>query len=418
MSGAVRIARIHITVADNQAMRVGLYRSLADVDAALTRAYIAAPAPQGWPTDVLLFSIIWTDGYELRERATLTAEFIAEGMRRGGILRHYLWHNATAHMRSQYPEVRMVGEALIRRLVASIDPPPDDGTRNGWGGPWVGPTLLPDPVAAIARLRDRVAARRPLAAADPSAGTGDARYPVTTHADVRHVVNFVSVALSRDLRGVDPERAGAVWEAWRAMHDAIATLLRLGDDAAPYADNEGLWLRQLPHLAHLAHLLTRPEPSPAAPRNAALAFQPVGSAGEPYPAWLQAARGHSGVYLIREHQADGTAPIVYVGSSNKDRLYETVTRHFQAWRRGKGFWEGQYTENHDPGLTYDRATVTVALVITAPDDARPLEYDTIHDLSPRDNLLGQRSIDDAVDDGWLDDDAPAATASDHVAVPF
>ena len=237
MSGVVRIARIHITVADNQAMRVGLYRSLADVDAALTRAYVAAPAPQGWPTDVLLFSFIWTDGYELRERATLTPEFIAEGMRRGGILRHYLWHNATSYMRSQYPEVRTVGEALIRRLVASIDPPPDDGTRNGWGGPWTGPTLLPDPVAAIARLRDRFAVRRQLAPADATAGDTDARYPVTTHADVRHVVNIVSVALTHDLRTVHPEHAAVVWEAWRAMHDAIATLLRLGDDAAPYADN-------------------------------------------------------------------------------------------------------------------------------------------------------------------------------------
>ena len=35
------------------------------------------------------------------------------------------------------------------------------------------------------------------------------------------------------------------------------------------------------------------------------------------------------------------------------RLYDTLTRHFQTWRRWKGFWRGQYGEGHDPGLTYD-----------------------------------------------------------------
>jgi hypothetical protein len=39
-------------------------------------------------------------------------------------------------------------------------------------------------------------------------------------------------------------------------------------------------------------------------------------------------RGKSGVYVIREIGG----PIVYVGSSIA-RLYDTLTRHLQQWRR-------------------------------------------------------------------------------------
>ena len=55
-----------------------------------------------------------------------------------------------------------------------------------------------------------------------------ARYPATTHADVRYLVNYVSVALTHDLRAFVPERAEVVWEFWRAAYDAIALLLHLG----------------------------------------------------------------------------------------------------------------------------------------------------------------------------------------------
>ena len=96
---------------------------------------------------------------------------------------------------------------------------------------------------------------------------------------------------------------------------------------------------------------------PTAPRNAGLTYRPVGSRGEPYPAWLRAIRGESGVYVIRERDRDGDPIVVYVGQSGAGRLYETLTRHFQAWRRWKGFWRGQYAEGHDPGMTYDRARV-------------------------------------------------------------
>src|SRR6185436_14527736 len=94
-------------------------------------------------------------------------------------------------------------------------------------------------------------------------------------------------------------------------------------------------------------------------RNAALSYRSIGERGEPYPDWVRALDGKAGVYVIRELDAAGSPEVVYVGSST-GRLYDTLTRHFQAWRRWKGFWKGQYGEGHDPGLTYDRNRVEVS----------------------------------------------------------
>ncbi len=139
-----------------------------------------------------------------------------------------------------------------------------------------------------------------------------------------------------------------------------------------------------------------PQPSHAmtqgaatAPRNASLSYRPVGNRGEPYPEWIRALDGKSGVYVIREIGADGKPEIVYVGSSSADRLYDTLTRHFQQWRRWKGFWRGQYGEGHDPGLTYKRDRVDVAVRITPASRALDEEARLIRRLRPRDNLIGQ-----------------------------
>lgn len=120
-------------------------------------------------------------------------------------------------------------------------------------------------------------------------------------------------------------------------------------------------------------------------RNAALHYRPIGARGEPYPQWVRDLKDKSGVYLIRD--AD-THELLYVGSSTR-RLYDTSTRHFQAWRRWKTFWKDQYAQGHDPGLTYDRDSVEVAVRITRADDALDEEARLIHRLRPRDNLLGQ-----------------------------
>jgi len=64
-------------------------------------------------------------------------------------------------------------------------------------------------------------------------------------------------------------------------------------------------------------------------RNAGLTYRPVGTRGEDYPEWLRNLRGKSGVYVIRDAQS---GEILYVGESHSDRIFETLTRHFQEVR--------------------------------------------------------------------------------------
>ena len=120
-------------------------------------------------------------------------------------------------------------------------------------------------------------------------------------------------------------------------------------------------------------------------RNAGHAYRPIGASGEPYPSWVRELKGEAGVYMIRDAASH---EILYVGSSSS-RLYDTLTRHFQTWRRFKGFWKGQYAEGHDPGLTYDRDSVEVAVRVTSPAASLDEEMRVIRRLAPRDNLIGQ-----------------------------
>jgi hypothetical protein len=55
------------------------------------------------------------------------------------------------------------------------------------------------------------------------------------------------------------------------------------------------------------------EPRDRTLRNASLSYRSLGRTGGPYPAWVRALRGKSGVYIIRERQRDSSNPVVYVG---------------------------------------------------------------------------------------------------------
>lgn len=127
-------------------------------------------------------------------------------------------------------------------------------------------------------------------------------------------------------------------------------------------------------------------------RNGTLsAYRPVGDRGEPYPEWVRALKDEAGVYVIRDAE---THEVLYVGSSS-GRLYDTLTRHLQTWRRYKGFWRGQFAEGADPGLTYPRGKVEVAVRLTSPDDALDEEMRLIARLRPRDNQIGQPELEAA-----------------------
>lgn len=151
---------------------------------------------------------------------------------------------------------------------------------------------------------------------------------------------------------------------------------------------------EAPRLAPIA-------PSSSPYRNRAgptpLKYRSVGSVGAPYPEWVRALRGQSGVYVIRDR---ATREVLYVGESHSGNLYETLTRHLQQWNRWtkRSWWPGQFApSDHDPGLTYDRHAVEVAARVLVEDDPIDEELRLIQRLRPRDNLRGQ-PVEVVVDD--------------------
>ena len=117
-------------------------------------------------------------------------------------------------------------------------------------------------------------------------------------------------------------------------------------------------------------------------KRAPLQYRSIGGEHDPWPAWLLALKHACGVYVIRDSSTGST---LYVGSS-KARLYHTVTRHFQQWKRHKQWWKGQYGAGHDPGLTYRRGRCVVAVRLTTCDERLAEEARLISRLQPRDNL--------------------------------
>lgn len=114
-----------------------------------------------------------------------------------------------------------------------------------------------------------------------------------------------------------------------------------------------------------------------------LVYRTLGEDGDPWPPWLGELKHATGAYVIRD---PATGRALYVGSSSA-RLYDTITRHFQQWRRKKKWWSGAYGAGHDPGLTYKRSRCHVAVRLTAKGDHLTAEADLIARLAPRDNLV-------------------------------
>ena len=175
------------------------------------------------------------------------------------------------------------------------------------------------------------------------------------------------------------------------MSALVDTIRAAADPYATVAERHA-GIEACGHLLALLEAVEEFDASPATFRNASLVYRPVGERGEPYPDWLRRIKGSSGVYVIRDR---ATGETLYVGESHASRLYETLTRHLQQWRRWKSFWRGQFGEGHDPGLTYPRDSVEVAVRVTGGDDAIDEEARLIRRLRPRDNLLGQIDAEEA-----------------------
>lgn len=94
--------------------------------------------------------------------------------------------------------------------------------------------------------------------------------------------------------------------------------------------------------------------------------------GAQYPAWVRALKGKSGVYVIR---SSSTSKTLYVGESHTGRLYETLTRHFQAW------------SGRTAGPTFGRGSVRVAVKVTIPSKAVAEQNRLICELQPSENTL-------------------------------
>lgn len=113
-------------------------------------------------------------------------------------------------------------------------------------------------------------------------------------------------------------------------------------------------------------------------------FRPVGGkAGDPYPEWISAVFGKSGVYVIKDKR--GT--VLYVGESHTGRLRQTLIRHFQTWRRSKINLFSKTDWSRTTGVTYDRGDVLAWVHPCRRDQARKLQYALIQRLKPRDNSV-------------------------------
>lgn len=136
-----------------------------------------------------------------------------------------------------------------------------------------------------------------------------------------------------------------------------------------------------------AKLSAKPLLSRPAPRHS-LTWHWIGSDGDPWPEWLRAYKDACGVYAIREN-----GKVVYVGSSKK-RVYDTLTRHFQTWKRtAKGRRASKYNyhrtheTDHDPGMVYKREKCQIAVYTVACGAELEEEARLIAKYQPRDNIM-------------------------------
>ncbi len=238
------IARVEILWSENGTVPKRVFRSLAEVDAALARAFAKEPPPVGGGYDKTAFLVVWTDGKRHEGRADVREEDVRTAPAAGGIIRQHLGHVATYYRErpiewltdAEREEARAWGHELAARLAAE---PPLPASRNGstvpheallpvgTSDPEPTPTLLPDPMAAVDALEAHFAAVRPAI----GMWKGSLRVPNMTNSDTRYATNWLSVALAHDigrLRHLTGRPHGRIWDLWRKIVTDIARTI--GDD--------------------------------------------------------------------------------------------------------------------------------------------------------------------------------------------
>lgn len=119
--------------------------------------------------------------------------------------------------------------------------------------------------------------------------------------------------------------------------------------------------------------LARPERRAEMATAEVYPFSPLADTSA-FPPWIRGLRKKSGVYIIRARSSES---IAYIGESSTNRLYATLTRHFQRWSN----------KYHTAGATYDRGDIEVAVIVVPNEHAHYLQNTLICELKPDDNRL-------------------------------
>jgi hypothetical protein len=113
-------------------------------------------------------------------------------------------------------------------------------------------------------------------------------------------------------------------------------------------------------------------------------WRKVAGEGKAFAAWVEELHGKSGCYAIKWDGGwldDGG--VMYVGESHTGRLYETFTRHFQAW------------SGPQSGVTWDRRSCEACVEVFEAGEVKAKQVEWIADLNPRENRYERPDDDNA-----------------------
>ncbi len=264
-ASVVPIARVELLPTSAPEVAAGTYRTIDAAEAVVRRAFADLPQlPPGQVAPLLDFRVVWADGFRDDHHSYVWPALMSRASDEG-LLRYALrtrgismmtgegWGAKGQAYGSRPGDVERIahGTELLRRLARRNGSAiADDALLPvGTTSEVPGVSLLPDPFAAVARLEGHYASLRPPAGVW---GGGGRTVPATTNRDVIEATNWLSLALAHDigpLRHLTGRSHGTIWDRWAKSVGEVQRRLRPDRDAT-YADNDGFWTDQVPHLAH------------------------------------------------------------------------------------------------------------------------------------------------------------------------